>query len=334
MRDGIKEMQAPEFMIRKAGAADVDAVWNLMEQVKAGMDHPEWYVTDTRSWVETHMEEAGFTLVAETESGELAGFFIVDFPAKRPGCGYEKEVAELGLGLCEEELKQVAYMDSAAVSPAYRGHHLQSRLLLEAERELKNRSENHCFCTVHPDNYASLHTMQRHGYQILATKEKYGGLIRHVLYKKKEILPRILVSACLMGVNCRYNGKGELCKALTARMDEIQMIPVCPEILGGLSTPRDPAERCQGRVVTNQGADVTAQYAKGAEETLKLAKLYGCRYAVLKERSPSCGRGKIYDGTHSGRLTDGDGMTAELLEKNGIRVFGESTAEEWIRKLF
>ena len=108
------------------------------------------------------------------------------------------------------------------------------------------------------------------------------------------------------------------------------LVPVCPEQLGGLPTPRPPAERRGGRVVTQSG-DVTEQYLRGAEETLKLCKLLGCEAAVLKERSPSCGRGQVYDGTFSGTLTAGDGVTAELLAAHGILVYGESQIEKLLK---
>ena len=108
------------------------------------------------------------------------------------------------------------------------------------------------------------------------------------------------------------------------------MIPVCPEQLGGLSTPRIPSERRGERVVNRAGEDVTSQFIRGAEEALRIAKLYGCQVAVLKERSPSCGCGRIYDGTFSGKLTDGDGVTAELLRREGIKVYGESQVTEMI----
>lgn len=141
-------------------------------------------------------------------------------------------------------------------------------------------------------------------------------------------MPAILVSACLLGVCCRYDGGGVLDEQLSAMMPAIPLIPVCPEIMGGLPTPRDPAEQVGERVLTKFGTDVTAEYEKGAEEVLKLAKLYGSTCAVLKERSPSCGSGSVYDGTHARRLTDGDGITAALLKRNGIRIFGESSIKK------
>ena len=101
-------------------------------------------------------------------------------------------------------------------------------------------------------------------------------------------------------------------------------MPLCPEQLGGLPTPRTPAERIEDRVMTKDGRDVTAEYRHGAEQALHLARLCGCKIALLKERSPSCGSGTIYDGTFTGGLTAGDGVTAALLRENGITVYGES----------
>lgn len=140
---------------------------------------------------------------------------------------------------------------------------------------------------------------------------------------------KILVSACLLGVRCRYDGKSKPHPAVERLLEQHTLIPVCGEILGGLPTPRVSAERQGARVVTADGRDVTAAYRRGAEEVLRLAKLYGCKAAILKERSPSCGSGRIYDGTFTGTLTDGWGVTAELLRDHGICVIGESEAETW-----
>ena len=134
---------------------------------------------------------------------------------------------------------------------------------------------------------------------------------------------KILISACLLGVCCRYDGASKPHPLAAALAERHQLVPVCPEQLGGLPTPRPPAERREDRVVTQSG-DVTEQYRRGAEETLKLCKLFGCEVAVLKERSPSCGHGQVYDGTFSGTLTAGDGVTAEMLTTHGIPVYGES----------
>ena len=134
----------------------------------------------------------------------------------------------------------------------------------------------------------------------------------------------ILVSACLLGVECRYNGRSVLISRAEELLSRHHLIPVCPEIMGGLATPRTPAERVGSGVITRDGGDVTAAYEKGAREVLKLAQLYGCQAAILKERSPSCGSGQVYDGTFTGTLTQGDGVCAACLKEHGIRVYGES----------
>lgn len=142
---------------------------------------------------------------------------------------------------------------------------------------------------------------------------------------------KLLVSACLLGSCCRYDG-GAKAHGLAAELAKRHiLVPVCPEQLGGLATPRPPAERQGDFVRTRDGADVTEPYRRGAQEALKLCRLLGCEAAVLKERSPSCGYGKIYNGTFSGVLRDGDGVTAELLSAHGIPVYGESRMEELLR---
>ena len=137
----------------------------------------------------------------------------------------------------------------------------------------------------------------------------------------------ILVSACLLGINCRYDGQSKPnSKALRLATKEL-LIPVCPEQLGGLPTPREPSEQKGNRVFTISGKEVTKEFEKGAYETLSIARLLNSREAILKQKSPSCGCGQIYDGTFSGKLIRGDGVTASLLKKNGIRVITEEDLE-------
>jgi len=142
----------------------------------------------------------------------------------------------------------------------------------------------------------------------------------------------LLISACLLGCSCRYDGKdnGLPLEILCELQKKYTLIPVCPEIYGGLSTPRPPAEILHGKVMNCEGADVTAQYEKGAREALKIAEKSGCKAALMKERSPSCGCGQIYDGTFSKKLVDGDGVAAALLKRSGIKVFGESSVEKFL----
>lgn len=141
---------------------------------------------------------------------------------------------------------------------------------------------------------------------------------------------KLLVSACLLGVNCRYNAEPKALPddLLSRLLERHSVVPVCPEQLGGLTTPREPSERQGARVVMRSGRDVTAAYARGAQEALRLARQFGCTAAVLKERSPSCGHGEIYDGTFTGTRTSGDGVTAALLLENGIAVYGESEIDQ------
>ena len=133
----------------------------------------------------------------------------------------------------------------------------------------------------------------------------------------------ILVSACLLGVPCRYDGTGHADARVLALAKKRHLIPVCPEQLGGLPTPRPPAERHDTRVLTRDERDFTAAFTRGAEETLRLAKLFSCRIAILKSSSPSCGSGQIYDGCFCGRLIPGDGLTAALLKQEGLTVLSE-----------
>lgn len=135
----------------------------------------------------------------------------------------------------------------------------------------------------------------------------------------------ILISACLLGVNSKYNGGNNLRKKLLD-LKGYNLIPVCPEQLGGLSTPRSPSEIRENKVLNDRGEDVTEFFVRGAEETLKLAKIFNCKMAILKESSPSCGVNKVYDGSFSGNKIDGMGMTTSLLSENGIEVISD---ESW-----
>ena len=136
----------------------------------------------------------------------------------------------------------------------------------------------------------------------------------------------ILISACLLGYCCRYDGSsnGRPAAELLALKKRYHLIPICPEQLGGLTTPRLPAERLGDRVVNTQGDDITAQYERGAREALRMARLFDCSVAVLKSRSPSCGPTEVYDGTFTHTVVQRPGTTAELLLQNGLEVLDET----------
>ncbi|WP_315072218.1 DUF523 domain-containing protein [uncultured Clostridium sp.] len=145
-----------------------------------------------------------------------------------------------------------------------------------------------------------------------------------------------IISACLCGVNCKYNGENNLSERCMKLFREGKAVLVCPEQLGGLSTPRDPVElnneaseviNGNGKALSNQGEDVTKQFIDGAYETLRIAKELGATKAVLKEGSPSCGSNYIYDGTFSGNKIKGKGITAQVLENEGITVFSDEDLE-------
>ena len=140
---------------------------------------------------------------------------------------------------------------------------------------------------------------------------------------------KLLVSRCLLGEACRYDGRSKPLPADTLRRlrKKYTLVPVCPEVLGGLPTPRTPSERQGDRVVMKTGRDVTAEYARGAAAALAIAREQDVAAALLKERSPSCGKGMIYDGSFTGTLTEGNGVTADLLLENGFAVYGESEIE-------
>jgi len=138
----------------------------------------------------------------------------------------------------------------------------------------------------------------------------------------------ILISSCLLGLHCRYAGDGKYQEQVALLNQNHHLIPICPEQMGGLPTPRPPVERIDGKAMTNTGEDVTAQFVKGAEEVVQLAKLLDCKAAVLKSRSPSCGCGIIHDGTFSDGLVDGNGFTAERLLREGILVVSENNLSD------
>ena len=130
----------------------------------------------------------------------------------------------------------------------------------------------------------------------------------------------MIVSACLAGFPCRYDGKARPCAQVVELIKAGKAIPVCPEQLGGLPTPRTSCEIREGRVVDADGRDRTEAFQRGAKAVLRIAQTYGATEALLQSRSPSCGSGWIYDGSFTKTLTAGDGVTARLLKENGIQV--------------
>jgi uncharacterized protein YbbK (DUF523 family) len=142
-------------------------------------------------------------------------------------------------------------------------------------------------------------------------------------------VPRLIISACLCGQLCRYDGAKLEHPRLEALAASGLAVPVCPELLGGLPTPRTPCELIRGRACTADGRDLTDMFMAGASRVLEIARAHGIRTAILKERSPSCATSRIYDGSFSGRLIPGMGLTAALLHRNGFKLLNEDHAPEF-----
>lgn len=133
-----------------------------------------------------------------------------------------------------------------------------------------------------------------------------------------------LCSACLLGIECRYDGKSKPNQKVIELAKSEKLVPVCPEQLGGLPTPRERTELKSSRdAITISGKYVTENFVRGAKEVIKIAKVFKIKEAVLKQRSPSCGCGQIYDGTFSGKIIMGDGITTAFLKNNGINVISD-----------
>ena len=144
-------------------------------------------------------------------------------------------------------------------------------------------------------------------------------------------MAKILVSACLLGFPVRYDGQSKAVEKIVELAKDNILIPICPETLGGLPTPRIKSEIKDNLVMRLDGKDVTDNYLRGANITLEIAKLNKVDYCILKSKSPSCGKGLIYDGNFNGTLIDGDGITCKLLKENGFVVYSE---EDIIKRLW
>ena len=144
-------------------------------------------------------------------------------------------------------------------------------------------------------------------------------------------MEKILISACLIGDKTRYDGKSNYHPLIKELLEKYELVPFCPEVEGGLRTPRHPSEIVKDKVINDEGKDVTKYFKEGASKALMICQYLQIKTAILKEGSPSCGLNQVYDGTFSGRKIKGSGITAQLLIKNGIRVLSENDIEEFLR---
>ena len=171
-----------EINIRMANVTDAEDIIRVMEKVSGNMPHSDWFVAGGREYIETHIEENGFIFLAEGylegEEPELAGFFVVDIP------GESEHNLGWDIGFDLEQCRRVVHMDTAVVAEGWRGLGLQHRLMQACEKELSHRGWEYLLATVHPDNIYSLNNARKGGYEVMATKEKYGGKLRHIMMKK------------------------------------------------------------------------------------------------------------------------------------------------------
>ena len=137
-------------------------------------------------------------------------------------------------------------------------------------------------------------------------------------------MEKILISACLVGDKVRYDGKGQYNPLIQELLEKYELVPFCPEVEGGLKTPRTPSEIVGDKVINKAGRDVTHQFIDGAKKALMICQYLNIKIAILKDHSPSCGVNEIHDGKFSGKLIKGKGITTTLLEKNGIKVISDS----------
>lgn len=136
-------------------------------------------------------------------------------------------------------------------------------------------------------------------------------------------MEKILISACLIGDKVRYDGKSNYNPKIQDLLEKYELVPFCPEVEGGLSIPRIPCEKYNDKVINKEGKNVTKYFEKGADLALNICQYLGIRIAILKENSPSCGTKKVYNGKFEGKLIPGEGVTAELLKRKGIKVISE-----------
>ena len=145
-------------------------------------------------------------------------------------------------------------------------------------------------------------------------------------------MEKILISSCLIGNNTKYNGKNNYIKEIEQLKLKYELIPICPEVLGGLSIPRDPSEINNDKVISINGKDVTKEFNIGANKALNIALLNNIKYALLKDGSPSCGNTYIYDGTFKNNKIDGIGITTKLLKSHNIKIYNENNINELLKK--
>lgn len=174
--------------------------------------------------------------------------------------------------------------------------------------------------TIPHSRYMDRNFVLRPMYEIYSQREVLLKYMKMDSCKIRKVIPKILVSSCLLGENCNYKGGNSKSDLLVKLGSRVEYISICPEVLGGLGIPRIPSEIKEGRVITRENKDVTSEFNKGASLALRKAVKNNCSLAIMKGKSPSCGYDKIYSGDFTGKLIEGDGITVKLFIKNEIDI--------------
>ena len=314
------------MVIRKAADGEAPSVLSfyhgLIDAMKDRPIRPTWEkgIYPLLSDIQDAIDSSCLYL-AVLDDGEIAGAVIVN---GRPSRGY----ADVNWHVPTEA---VAVIHLLGVKPSLHGQGIGKKLLEKAREAALGMNADVIRLDTLPYNTPARHLYESFGFRYCGDLDLFYPGSGKILFSMYEYdlrrTRKILVSACLAGEHCRWDGGTNLLPPIRDLVNAGRAVTACPEELGGMTTPRLPSERLGDRVVNSEGTDVTVEFRYGAEETLWICREHGCRMAVLKSRSPSCGKGFIHNGLFDGGLVPGTGVTAQLLMESGIEVL---TEEEWL----
>ena len=314
------------MIIRRAKPEEAQAViefyHDLIDKIKDRPSRPCWE-KDVYPLLSDIQEAAenGWLYIAVQEDGQIIGAVVVN---DRQGQGYSDAHWSI-------PTDAAAVVHLLASAPGLHGQGIGRKLLEQAREAALDMNADVIRLDTLPHNVPSRHLYESFGFRYCGDLDLFYPDVGTRPFSMYEYDLRrhrkILVSACLAGEHCRWDGGTNLVPEVKALVDSGKAVVVCPEELGGLPTPRSPSECTGDRVVSSEGKDVTAEFRYGAEQALWICKQKGCKLAVLKSKSPSCGKGVIHNGLFDGGLVPGNGVTAQLLMENGIAVM---TEQEWL----
>ncbi len=313
------------MIIRRAKPEEAQAIiefyHDLIDTMKDRAVRPAWeknvypMLSDIREAAEN-----GWLYIAVQEDGEIAGAVVIN---DRQPQGYSDVHWTV-------RTDAVAVVHLLASKPRLHGQGIGRKLLEQAVKAALDMNADVIRLDTLPYNIPSRHLYESFGFRYCGDLDLFYPDVGTRPFSMYEYDLRnrrkIFVSACLAGEHCRWDGGTNLVPAIKELVDSGKAIAICPEELGGLPTPRSPSECIGNRVVSSEGTDVTAEFRCGAERALWVCNNEGCKLAVLKSKSPSCGKGVIHNGLFDGGLVPGNGVTAQLLMESGVAVM---TEQEW-----